>query len=150
MTLGLTRWTPTSDLFRDRFSRLLEHAMDDSIATSDPTKALGSRHWMPAVDIKESDEALTLSAELPGLGKGDISLTVEDNVLTLTGERVFEKDAEKESYHRIERAYGAFSRSFTLPSNVRTDSVEATFIDGVVTIVIPKADEAKARNIEIQ
>ncbi len=147
MTLGLTRWPPASELFRDRFNRFFDQTFDDTVASSD---TLGSRHWMPAVDIKESDEALTLSAELPGLAKADVQLSIENNVLTLSGERKFEKDVKKESYHRVERAYGAFSRSFTLPNNVKTEAVEANFDNGILNVMIPKVEEAKARSIKIR
>lgn len=150
MTLGLTRWTPTSDLFRDRVGRLFDQIIDESVAPAERTEGFGSRHWVPAVDIKESDEALTLTAELPGLAKENVNLSIENNVLTLTGERKFEKDVKQESYHRIERAYGSFSRSFTLPNNVKAEAVDATFVDGVLNVVLPKIEEAKPRSIEIR
>ena len=94
--------------------------------------------------------ALTLSAELPGISREDVQISIENSVLTISGERKFEKDTKEENYHRIERSYGAFSRSFTLPSNVKTDQVAASFKDGVLTIALPKADEAKPRKIEIK
>ena len=101
------------------------------------------------MDVAETADALTLYAELPGLSREDVDITLENNVLTVRGERKFEKDVKEESFHRIERAYGAFSRSFTLPTNVKNDGVEATFKDGVLTVRIPKAEEAKSRKIAI-
>lgn len=113
------------------------------------TEDLSNRAWMPAVDIRETEEAYEVAAELPGMSKKDINITLEDNVLTLSGERRFEKEAEKENYHRIERAYGTFSRSFTLGSGVDSENVKAAFKDGVLTITVPKREESKPRKIAI-
>ncbi len=150
MTTGLIRWTPQTDLFRSRVSRLFDQAFDEFLSPLSGSEELSSRGWLPPVDIRETDEALTLHAEIPGLTKDDVNITLENNVLTISGERKFEKDAKKDNYHRIERAYGAFSRSFSLPANVRTDQVRASFQDGVLTVSLPKAEEAKPRRIEIK
>jgi HSP20 family protein len=101
------------------------------------------------VDIQETEEGYRLTAELPGLTKDDINITLENNVLRLSGERKFEKDVKKESYHRIERAYGTFGRSFVLPQQVSSDKVEAAFKDGILTVTVPKAEQAKPRKIAI-
>ena len=108
------------------------------------------RNWVPAVDVKESEEAFVLHAELPGLGKDDVHVLLEDGVLRLSGERKFEKEDKKDNFHRIERAYGKFSRSFTLGSGVDASKVSASFKDGVLTVTVPKAAETKPRRIEIQ
>ncbi len=150
MTTGLIRWAPQTDLFRSRMSRLFDHAFDEFLSPLSGSEELSSRGWLPPVDIRETDEALTLNAEIPGLTRDDVNITLENNVLTISGERKFEKDAKKDNYHRIERAYGAFSRSFSLPANVRTDQVRAAFQDGVLTVTLPKAEEAKPRRIEIK
>ena len=105
--------------------------------------------WRPAVDVQESDEALTLTAELPGLKKEDVNITLESRVLTLSGERRFENEDQRNNYHRIERAYGRFSRSFTLPSNVDGSGIKAQFDNGVLRITLPKAEEARPRKIDI-
>jgi HSP20 family protein len=105
---------------------------------------------MPAVDISESADALALSVELPGMKKEDVQITLENNVLTIAGERKFEKDVKEENYHPIERAYGSFARSFTVPGNLRHDQIQASFDSGVLTITLPKADEAKPRKISIK
>lgn len=110
---------------------------------------LADRAWMPAVDVKETDEAFVLIAELPGLSKKDIHITLEDGVLTLAGERRFEKEENKDNYHRIERAYGSFNRSFSLGGGVEADKVQAAFKDGVLTVSVPKAAETRPRQIEI-
>jgi HSP20 family protein len=104
---------------------------------------------MPPVDIQETAEGYRLTAELPGLTREDINITLENNVLRLSGERKLEKDAKKESYHRIERAYGTFQRSFSLPHQVNGEKVEASFKDGVLTISVPKAEQARPRKISI-
>lgn len=149
MTTGLTRWTPASELFRDRFGRLFDQAFAD-FRNLETGEDVASRNWMPAVDISETDDALVLYAELPGMTKDDVDITLENNLLSIRGERKFEKEAKKENFHRIERTYGSFSRSFTLPSNVRSDEVKATFKDGLLHIEIPKAEEAKPRKISIK
>ena len=146
MTLGLTRWNPVNDLERDPIHRFFNRFLDDTLSTD---MNATSRNWKPAVDIKETEDALTLLAELPGMTREDIEVSLENNVLTISGERKFEKDLEKESFHRIERAYGAFARSFTLPSNVKTDSVEASFKDGILAVRLPKLEEAKPHKIKI-
>ena len=114
------------------------------------TEEVSNQRFLPAVDIREANDALTLSVELPGLSRENVHIALENSVLTISGERTLEKDVKEESYHRIERAYGSFSRSFTLPSNVATDKVDAVFRDGVLTITLPKSDEAKPRKIEIK
>jgi len=149
MARGITRWTPGTDPLRDRLSRLFEQTFGDAYTGTEESEDVASRSWMPAVDIAESDEALTLYAELPGLAKEDVEITLEDNVLTIKGERKFAREESKESYHRIERAYGVFHRSFHLPSNVRSDKVQARFDNGVLRIDIPKQEEAKPRKIAI-
>jgi len=149
MARGITRWTPGADPVRDRLNRLFEHAFGDAYTGGEESEEVSSRNWVPAVDIAESDDALTLYAELPGLTKDDVEITLEDNVLTIKGERVFDREQTQESYHRIERAYGAFHRSFHLPSNVRAEKVAARFAHGILRIDIPKQEEAKPRKIEI-
>jgi HSP20 family protein len=105
--------------------------------------------WYPKVDIYENKENLVLEAELPGMTRDDFELSFENNVLTLRGERKFEKEDEGENYHRVERAYGSFTRSFTLPQTVTVDGVTAEFNNGVLRVALPKREETKARKIEI-
>jgi HSP20 family protein len=150
MQTGLTLWTPSGDVLRDRLERMFNQAFGDLTPTGVGSEDVSTRRWAPAVDIRETDEALTLVAELPGLKREDVTITLENNVLTLSGERKFEKEAKQENYHRIERAYGSFARSFTLPNNVKADQVQAAFKDGVLSITLPKVEEAKPRKIEIK
>ena len=105
--------------------------------------------WVPAVDVEETDNSYLFSAELAGLGKDDVEITFEDNVLTLSGERKIEKDDENDNYHRIERSYGTFTRSFNLPSHVDSTKVAAKFNNGILTIEVPKSEQAKPQKIEI-
>ena len=106
--------------------------------------------WVPAVDVQETDKAFVFVAELPGLGKEDIEITLEDNLLTVSGEREFDEKEEGETYHRVERAYGKFSRSFSLPSQVDNTKVEASFEEGLLKIEVPKSEQAQPRKIEIK
>ena len=106
--------------------------------------------WIPAVDVQETPNSFVFTAELPGLGKDDIEITLEDNLLTLSGERVLGDNEEGETYHRVERSYGKFSRSFTLPSQVDNSQVAASFKEGLLTVEVPKSEQAQPRKIEIK
>jgi HSP20 family protein len=151
MRNAIARWTPTGDVVHDRFGHLLEHAFNDMLRPfGTDAEAVSTRTWIPRVDIRENADGLTLLMDAPGLGKDDLNITLENNVLTIAGERKFEADEKaNESYHRLERQYGAFSRSFTLAPTVRTDKVEAAFKDGVLSIHLPKQEESKPRRISI-
>jgi HSP20 family protein len=143
----LNRWNPSAAAHtaRDPFFRLIDTFFNQDSSNED----VASRSWMPPVDIQETEDGYRLTAELPGLTRDDINITMENNVLRLSGERKFEKDVKKESYHRIERAYGTFGRSFVLPQQVSSEKVEAAFKDGVLTVTVPKAEQAKPRKIAI-
>lgn len=105
--------------------------------------------WIPSVDIFEDQERLVLEADLPGLNREDFDISVENNVITLKGERKFEKKVEGDNYHRVERSYGSFSRSFTLPQTVTAEGATAEFENGILRVSLPKREETKARKIEI-
>jgi HSP20 family protein len=107
------------------------------------------RPWSPAVDILESEDALTLKADLPDVNVNDIDIRVENDTLTLTGKRKFEKDDKVKGYHRIERSYGEFTRSFALPPLVEADKVAADYKNGVLTITLPKKEAAKPRQVKV-
>ena len=106
--------------------------------------------WAPAVDISERPDGYLVTMELPGVGTGDLEITFEDGLLTIQGERHFGHDSAGEKVHRIERRYGAFRRAITLPSHVNADAIEASAQDGVLQILIPKADEVHARRIQVR
>jgi len=106
-----------------------------------PTRRQASEgDWTPRVDISEDAGKISLKADLPGVNEKDVSVTVEDNVLTLAGERKFEKETDEENYHRVERTYGSFTRGFTLPETVDTDKISAKYDKGVLNISIPKVE----------
>jgi HSP20 family protein len=148
MRTAMTRWNPTANFVaqRDPFARLLDSFLGENLY---PSEDVSNRTWMPAVNIRETDGAFYVEAELPGMTKEDIEITLENNILKLSGERRFEKDTKEESYHRVERSYGSFLRTFSLPSQVSAEGVKASFKEGVLTIEIPKAEEAKPRKIAI-
>lgn len=106
--------------------------------------------WTPAVDIHETKDHYEVNVELPGVRKDDVKITLESNVLTISGEKKEERDEKNADYRRVERAYGSFYRSFTLPSTVKSDKIEAAYKDGVLNVVIPKAEEAKPKQIEVK
>jgi HSP20 family protein len=106
--------------------------------------------WNPSVDVYEDKNGLVLEADLPGMKPGDFELNIENNVLTLRGERKFEKKSDEGNYHRVERSYGQFTRSFTLPTTVAVDQVNAEFRDGVLRVTMPRREEAKPRQIQVQ
>jgi len=115
----------------------------------DRRNEMAEGNWLPVVDMSETEADITIRAELPGMGHEDIELNLQDNVLTLKGEKKQEVKEEKENFHRVERSYGSFSRSFTLPANVQGEGVQATFKNGVLVITLPKVEEAKPKKIEI-
>jgi HSP20 family protein len=106
--------------------------------------------WSPSVDIFENKDNIVLEAELPGMSPDDVDIAIENNVLTIHGERKFEKKDEGDNFHRVERSYGAFTRSFTLPPTVSGDNVDAVFENGVLRLTLAKREEAKPRRIEIK
>ena len=101
--------------------------------------------WSPAVDIFETEDQIIVQAEVPGMGRKDIELSLENNVLTLKGDRKFQKETKEESYHRIERSYGSFTRSFSIPAMVNEDKIRADYNDGVLSISLPKRDKARPK-----
>jgi Molecular chaperone (small heat shock protein) len=106
-------------------------------------------NWNPRVDIAETQDSIVLEADLPGMKPGDFDLSVENYTLTLRGERKFEKKTEGENYHRVERSYGSFTRTFTLPSTVNLETVNAEFNDGVLRVTLQKREEVKPRQIKV-
>jgi HSP20 family protein len=106
--------------------------------------------WAPAVDVAEDQEAMHVRAELPGLKKDQVKINIREGVLTLSGERKFEDEKKRDNYYRIERSYGSFARSFTLPTTVDVEKIQATMRDGVLELTIPKKPEAKAKEIKVE
>ena len=146
--MAVVKWDPFRDLLsiQDRMNRLFEQ----TLSRSRSEEGIAASTWTPAVDIYETPETIVLKAELPGLSREDIEIQIRDNALTLKGERRFAKDVQQENYLRIERAYGAFQRSFTLPATIQQDKIRAVFRDGVLELTLPKAEEAKPKKIAIE
>jgi HSP20 family protein len=107
------------------------------------------RRWIPAMDVVETEDHFVLRADLPGLAENDVKIEVEDNVLTIAGERKSEHEQRSEGYYRVERAFGSFSRSLTLPEGVNADAVQASFGNGVLEVRIPKPEQHKPRKVQI-
>jgi HSP20 family protein len=146
--MAIVRWEPFRDLVttQDNFNRLFNETFRSLF---DRTES-GVQTWAPAVDIYEDDQNLVLKAELPGFDPKDVEVRIEDGTLYLKGQRKFESDVKKENYHRIERSYGSFARTFSLPGSINADSVKAEYKDGVLTLTMPKKEEAKPKTIKIQ
>lgn len=145
MMNNVTRWNPTTAYLttREPMFRLFDSFFNTDVQGEE------TRAWVPPVDIQETPDAYLFHAELPGMTKEDIHITLENNVLRVSGERKFEKDVKKESFHRVERTYGTFSRTFSLPTQVEAEKVLAAFENGILTITVPKAEQAKPRRIAI-
>jgi HSP20 family protein len=129
------------------FDRLFQDAFSSVLPVREGE--LPTRAWAPAVDICENENNLVLKAELPGVDPKDVEVRVEDNTLYLKGERKFEKDTKEENYHRIERSYGSFARSFALPNSIDAEKVAAEYQDGLLTLTLPKREETKPKTIKI-
>jgi HSP20 family protein len=147
--MAVVRWEPFRDLLtlQERMNRMFNESYRGRGASEDDWSLGGS--WAPAVDIYEHEGNIVLTAELPGVDPKDVDIRVENNVLTLRGERKWNTDVQRESYHRVERAYGSFTRSFTLPNVVDTTNIKADFKDGMLRLVLPKREEAKPKQISI-
>jgi HSP20 family protein len=154
--MALVRWNPTRELtswptelwnIQREINRIFENFFHGDLQDDG---AFGLSLWTPAVDIAEHDNEYVVRVELPGVSKDDVKITLESNVLTIRGEKKREKDVEKDNYHRMERMYGSFQRSFTLPSTVRADKIDAVYKDGILTITLPKAEEARPKQIEVK
>ncbi len=145
--MAIVRWEPLRELstLQNEMNRLFGTVFD----TPAPSNGGTLRRWMPAMDLVETGEHFVLRADLPGLGEEDVKIEVEDRVLTVSGERKAEHTDSGDGYHRVERAFGAFSRSLTLPEGVDAESVSANFDRGVLEVRIPKPEQRKPRRISI-
>jgi HSP20 family protein len=145
--MAIIRWDPFRDIvtLRDKMNRLFE----DAVTHRGEDKDLISGSWAPAVDIYEDENQLVLSAEVPGIEEKDVEIRIEDSTLVIQGERTMEKETKEENYHRIERAYGSFYRSFTLPNYVDQEKIHAEHEHGVLKITMPKKPELKPRKVKI-
>jgi HSP20 family protein len=146
--MALARWTPARDIssIRDEMNRLFNEFWGRG-TSEEGTWSAGA--WMPPVDIYENDDALVVKAELPGFSKEDITVELKNNTLMLRGERKRETEMKEGNYQRMERTYGAFQRSFVLPTTVDQQKVQATYKDGILELNLPKVEAAKPKRVAI-
>jgi HSP20 family protein len=146
----MTHWDPFKEMedMQTRMARLF--GLAPARAANGGNEALTVAEWAPCVDITEDDREFLVKADLPDVKKEDVKVTVENGVLTLTGERKFEKEEKDKKYRRIERSYGTFLRSFTLPDAADGSKVSAEFKDGVLKVHLPKGEKARAKTVEVK
>ena len=154
--MSIVRWNPARELatfpadvmnMQREINRMFDNffrggTVDDG--------SFGTSLWTPAVDVAEYVDGYQVKVELPGVRKEDVKITMQENILTIHGEKKQEKESQGSSCHRVERSYGSFQRSFTLPTGVKHDKIEASHKDGILTITLPKAEEAKPKQIEVK
>ena len=146
--MALVRWDPFRNVatLQDRINRLFEDAFPRARDLDDDVSLCA---WRPAVDIYETENGLVLKAELPGVKKGDVSVEIKDNVLTLKGERTEDKEVNEENYYRRERCFGSFQRSFNLEQSVQPEKIKAKFKDGILEVEIPRPEEEKPKKVTV-
>ncbi len=140
MTL-VTRWNPYREL--NRMNRLFDEQFGGR------EESLGAGAFVPPVDVYEDEQGVQLKLEVPGVDEKDLDIRVENNTLTVSGERKFEKEEKEENFHRVERRYGSFTRSFTLPTTLSTEDIKADYVQGVLKIRLAKRAEAKPKQIKV-
>ncbi|MBI5746755.1 MAG: Hsp20/alpha crystallin family protein [Nitrospirae bacterium] len=149
MNINTMRWEPFMDLLslQEKMNKLFE----DSVSPHAGKGAeIPTGTWYPAVDILETDKDIVIKVELPGIDLSDVNLEIADNMLSLRGERRFEKDTKKENYHKVERSYGSFHRSFTLPGSVDQAKINAKLKDGILEVKLPKVENLKPKQIPVE
>ncbi|HEX5224060.1 MAG TPA: Hsp20/alpha crystallin family protein [Solirubrobacteraceae bacterium] len=146
--MAIIRWEPARELqsIQQEMNRLFGTFFDNQTVSAAPT---GQRRWIPAMDLVEEDEHYVLRADLPGVREDDVNVELEDNVLTISGERRTESSERKDGYYRLERSSGTFARSLTLPEGIDPESIEAGFENGVLELRVPKPAEHKPRRVAI-
>lgn len=145
MLTRFDKWEPFDELanLRNRMDRLFARVGEDY------EQPIYAGNWMPTTDLYETKDAIVLKSELPGIEQKDINIEIENNVLTISGERKFEETTEEKGYQRFERKYGKFVRTFTIPVNTMPDKITANFQNGILELTIPKAEEAKPKKITV-
>lgn len=146
--MSLIRWKPGRELstIREEMNRLFD---DFFTALPERRRELLEGEWLPSIDVAETDDSVVVKAELPGVNQSDVDITIVNDVLTLKGEKKEEKEIKKENYHRVERSYGSFQRTVSLPTGVQADKAKAVYKDGILTVTVPKSEEAKPKTIKI-
>jgi len=146
----VTAWHPVTNMF-DEFDSMhneIDRVFDRFRGGEYDTGAV--QNWLPAVDVMEQDNAFIIKAELPGVDKKDVKITVQNDVLTIKGEKKQESEKKGENYHCTERLYGSFQRSFTLPATIASEKIDASYDNGVLVLNLPKLEEAKPKEIEVK
>lgn len=146
--LGASTWDPFKDLAE--FEQRLASAFSRGLTKPIGEEAIAAADWAPLVDISEDDKEFLVKAELPGLKKEEIKVTVENGVMIISGERKVEKEEKTKKYHRVERSYGKFERSFTLPDKADGSNVNAEFKDGVLQVRLPKTEKPASKTLEVK
>lgn len=146
--MRLVRWKPRTGLpvYPDHFERMF----DDFFGVTRRKMDLENFDWTPRVNVEELEDRFEITAELPGMNKDEIDIEVQDDVLTLRGERKYEKEEKEVNYHICERSYGTFQRAFTLPENVKADNIEAEYKDGILRLGLPKVEPQKPKEIKVE
>jgi len=148
----MTRWNPFAEFedILDRYNRHINHRTPAANSTNGNREILQKTDWAPVVDITENKDAFLITAELPGVNKEDVKVHVHDGVLTIEGDRRYEHRDEEDRRHRVERFYGHFARSFTLPEHVDDENIKASYHDGLLELTLAKQEKAKPRAIEVE
>ncbi len=150
--MALVRWEPVRELssLQGEMNRLFNAFFDTPTTSGTGNGDAAARRWIPSMDLVETGEHFVLRADLPGLGQDDVAIELEDNVLTITGERKAEREENQEGFYRLERSFGRFRRSLTLPEGVDADGIQAVFDKGVLEVRVPKPEARKPRKVAIQ
>ena len=146
--MRLVKWRPGAGLPVNH--NHFEKMFDDFFGVNRRRMDLQNFDWTPRVNVEEQEDRFEITAEVPGMKKEDIDIEVQDNVLTIKGERRFEKEEEDASYHICERSCGTFQRAFTLPENVKSDDIEAEYQDGILKLALPKVEPQKPKEIKVE
>jgi HSP20 family protein len=149
--MAIIRWEPARELhsLQGEVNRLFNTFFEAPTGSTGPADGRDLRRWTPSMDLVETEDHFVLRADLPGLSEDDVNIEIEDNVLTVSGERHAEHEDKKEGYYRVERAFGRFSRALTLPDGVDPDAISAGFDRGVLEVRVPKPEERKPRRVSI-
>lgn len=148
MSDRIVRWDPFRDLvsIQDDLSRLFGR----TFTGIEPMRPMATGSWMPSMDVFETEDEIIAEVELPGIDPDKVEVSVEDSTLTITGSREFSNEVKEESFHRVERRYGSFTRAITLPQTADTEKVQARFDKGVLKVEVPKVEKAKPKKIEVK
>lgn len=145
--MSIVKWDPFKDLLS--FPREVDRFLEKTLG--EPYETLWRRGtWMPEIDVYETEENVTVKAELPGLDTKDVDITVDEDALTIKGERKFSDEVKRENYHRVERRYGMFERTVLLPAAIKKEQVKAVFKDGVLEVVLPKVEKTLPKRVKVE